>query len=89
MDQAGPRSLIAIMSAAMVGSARMRLRIAQPTTLAGEQIEDDGQVEPTFAGWNVGDIGQPDLIGPVGNKVLILQVSPTGSECLLSVVHTR
>jgi hypothetical protein len=42
--------------------------------LAGEQVEDHGQVEPALAGRNVGDIGQPDLIGLVGDKVLIQQV---------------
>src|SRR5205807_297529 len=42
--------------------------------LAAEQVEDYGQVEPALAGRNVGDIGQPDLIGLVGDKVLIQQV---------------
>ena len=42
--------------------------------LAGEQVEDHGQVEPAFAGRDVGDIGQPDLIGPVGDKILVQQV---------------
>ena len=41
---------------------------------AGEQVEDHGQVEPTLAGRDVGDIGQPDLIGPVGDKILLEQV---------------
>jgi hypothetical protein len=42
--------------------------------LAGEQIEDHGQVEPAFAGRDVSDIIQSDLIGPVGHKILIQQV---------------
>jgi hypothetical protein len=42
--------------------------------LAGEQVEDHGQVEPALAGRNVGDIGQRDLIGLVGDKILIQQV---------------
>jgi hypothetical protein len=42
--------------------------------LPGEQIEDHGQVEPAFAGRDISDVGQPDLIRPVGDKVLIQQV---------------
>jgi hypothetical protein len=53
-----------MVNAAMVSSARMCSRIAQPTTLrvnrAGEQVEAHGQVEPALAGWNVGNIRQPD-----------------------------
>jgi len=42
--------------------------------LAGEQVEDHGQVEPALAGRNVGDIRQPDLIGLVRDKILLEQV---------------
>ncbi len=42
--------------------------------LASEQAEDHRQVEPTFAGRDVGDIRQPDLIGPVGYEIPIQQV---------------
>jgi len=42
--------------------------------LAGEQVEDHGQVKPALAGRNVGDIRQPDLIGPVRDKILLEQV---------------
>jgi len=42
--------------------------------LAGEQVEDHGQVEPALAGRNVGDIRQPDLIGPLRDKILLEQV---------------
>ena len=42
--------------------------------LAGEQVEDHGQVEPALAGRNVGDIRQPDLIGPVCDNILLEQV---------------
>jgi hypothetical protein len=48
--------------------------MAQPTTLASEQVADHGQVEPALAGRNVGDIRQPDLIGPVRDKILLEQV---------------
>ena len=26
---------------------------------AGEEIEHDGQIEPPFLGWHVGDVGEP------------------------------
>src|SRR6202045_4572034 len=29
---------------------------------AGEEIEHDGQIEPPFLGWHVGDVGEPNLI---------------------------
>jgi len=48
-------------------------RIAQPTTLR-VKIEDHGQVEPALAGRDIGYIGQPDLIGSVGHKILVQQV---------------
>jgi hypothetical protein len=40
----------------------------------GEEIEDHGQVKPTFAGRDVGDVGQPNPIGAVGHKGLVEQV---------------
>jgi len=39
--------------------------------LAGEQVEDHGQIEPALAGRNLGDIRQPDLIWPVRDKILL------------------
>jgi len=42
--------------------------------LAGEQVEDHGKVEPALAGRNVGDVRQPNLIGPVHDKILLEQV---------------
>ena len=51
---------MAMVRAAMVNSARMWSRIAQPTIFAGEEIEHDGQIEPPFLGWHVGDVGEPD-----------------------------
>jgi hypothetical protein len=56
---------------------------------AGEQVEDHGQVEPALGGRDIGDIGQPDLIGPVGDKFWSSRFTATGRECLLSVVQTR
>ncbi len=49
---------------------------------AGEQVEDHGQVEPALAGRDIRDIGQPDLIGAVGNKVLVQHVFRHGQGML-------
>jgi len=37
----------------------------------GEEIEHDGQIEPPFLGWHVGDVGEPNLIGPLGGEFLV------------------
>jgi len=42
-----------------------------------EEIEDDSQIEPAFRGWHIGYIGEPYLIGPFGNEVLI---EPVGGD---------
>ena len=44
---------------------------------AGEEIEHDGQIEPPFLGWHVGDVGEPNLIGPLGGEFL---VEPVGGD---------
>ena len=44
---------------------------------AGEEIEHDGQIEPPFPGWHVGDVGEPNLIGPLGGEFL---VEPVGGD---------
>src|SRR5277367_4384158 len=41
---------------------------------AGEQVNDDGEVQPAFAGPNVGDVGAPFLVRPGCHEVLIEQV---------------
>ena len=48
--------------------------MAQPITLRVNRSKDHGQVEPALAGRNVGDIRQPDLIGPLRDKILLEQV---------------
>ena len=35
---------------------------------AGEQVDDDGEVQPAFAGPDVGDGSAPFLVGPVAVK---------------------
>ena len=37
--------------------------------LAGKKIEHDGQIESSFLGWDIGYVGEPDLIGPPGGGV--------------------
>ncbi len=49
---------------------------------ASEQVEDHGQVKPALGGRDIRDIGEPDLIGPVGNEVLIEQVFRHGQGVL-------
>jgi hypothetical protein len=39
-----------------------------------EQVDDNGEVQPAFAGPHVGDVGTPLLIGPGCREVLIEQV---------------
>jgi hypothetical protein len=55
----------------------------------GEPVEDHGQVQPTFADWDVGNVSQPDLIGIPATKFRSGRLAATGRESLLSVVHTR
>ena len=40
---------------------------------ACEQVDDDGEVQPTFAGPDIGDVGAPLLVGPRCREVLIEQ----------------
>jgi hypothetical protein len=40
-----------------------------------EKVEHDGQIEPSFPGWHIGYIGEPDLVGLPGGKVLSQPVS--------------
>jgi hypothetical protein len=39
-----------------------------------EQVDDDGEIEPAFAGPDIGDVGAPLLVGRGCGKVLIEQV---------------
>jgi len=49
--------------------------MAQPTILlAAVQIHDRSQVEPTFGGLDVGDVGEPDLVGRCGCEAAVEQV---------------
>src|SRR3954452_10234775 len=41
---------------------------------ACEQVDDDGEIQPAFAGPHVGDVGTPLLVGPCCREVLIKQV---------------
>ena len=37
--------------------------------LAGMQIQYGGEVKPAFAGGDVGQVGEPNLAGSIGDKV--------------------
>src|SRR6202165_2827095 len=41
---------------------------------ACEQVDDNGEIQPAFAGPHVGDVGAPLLVGPCCREVLIKQV---------------
>ena len=41
---------------------------------AGEQVDDDGEVQPAFAGPDAGDVDAPFLVGPRCREALIEQV---------------
>jgi hypothetical protein len=42
-----------------------------------EEIENDGQIEPSFRGWHIAYIGEPNLIWPLGGEFL---VKPVGGD---------
>ncbi len=44
---------------------------------AGEEIEHGGQIEPPFLGGHVGEVGEPNLIRPLGGEFL---VEPVGDD---------
>ena len=66
MDQAGSRALsLDCHGERGDGQFGTHVLAHRPTHhLAGEQVEDHGQVEPALAGRDIGNIGQPDFIGP-------------------------
>src|SRR5262249_50999435 len=76
MDQAGSRALsLDCHGERGDGQFGTHMLAHRPTHhLAGEQVEDHRQVEPALAGRDIGDIGQPDLIGAVGDKILFEQI---------------
>jgi hypothetical protein len=53
----------------------------RPTNnLPGEEIQYDGQIEPSFGGWHVGDVGQPStcFVFPSTSRVAVICGSPSG-----------
>src|SRR5215472_1298714 len=59
---------IAMVSAFNAISVCSVSRIDQPTIL-GMQIQYGGEVKPAFAGGDVGQVGEPNLAGSIGDKV--------------------
>ncbi len=47
---------------------------------ATPSVEDDGQIQESRLGPNVGDVGDPELIRPVGREVAIYEVGETGTK---------
>lgn len=46
--------------------------------LSAFKVHDGGQVKPAFAGGNVGDIGDPDLVEPGGSWTVVEQICSDG-----------
>jgi hypothetical protein len=47
-----------------------------PDDAAGKQVDDDCQIQPSFAGPDIADIGAPLRIGALGREVLAEQSLP-------------
>src|SRR6516225_12484437 len=60
---------IAMVSASNAISVCSVSRIDQPTIFAGMQIQYGGEVKPAFTGGDVGQVGEPNLAGSIGDKV--------------------
>ena len=66
-------------SRAVVSAANVRVSvecgfIAQATIRGTVQVQNRGQVQPAFLGRNVGDVCQPDLVGPLCGEVPLQEV---------------
>ena len=66
-------------SRAVVSAANVRVSvecgfIAQPAIRRTVQVQNRGQVQPAFLGRNVGDVCQPDLVGPLRGEVPLQEV---------------
>ena len=57
--------------------------------LAAVEIQDGRQIKPAFLGFNVGEVGHPELVGHRGLGNLGQSIGAMGSSWLLSVVGTR
>ena len=69
MTSVGRRWASAMLSASRTSSVRRCVAIAQPTIAPAPGIEDDGEVEEARPGRDVGDVGDPELVGPGGGEV--------------------
>src|SRR6202171_3817789 len=52
-------------------SRRQTTTTRPPDDTAGEEVDDDGQIQPSFAGPDIGDVCSPLLVRPLGREVLI------------------
>jgi hypothetical protein len=46
--------------------------------LSGEKLEHDSQIVPSFLGWDIGNVSEPDLIRPLGGEFLSEPVGGNG-----------
>ncbi len=61
-----PRRQIAMMSASATSCAVISAFIDQPTTRAGDQVDDSRDVEPAFGRPDIREAGYPFLVRPLG-----------------------
>ena len=40
----------------------------------GEEVQDDGQIQPAFGGPDIADVNAPFLIRPIAGKILIQEI---------------
>jgi len=73
VDQAGQRTPRQKRSAeSSQGQIPMQTITNRPADdTAGEEVDDDGQIQPSFAGPDIGDVCSPLLVRPLGREVLI------------------
>ena len=76
MDQSVGRFLTPIGHAeSFQGQGSLQLGIQGPADhFTGKQVNNDGQVEPSFQGPELGDVATPDLIGAIDLELLIHQI---------------
>ena len=60
------------------------MQITQGDYPAGMQVQDDGQIDPTFARPDIGDVTGLFLVGLARSKILLQQIR-RDVECVVAV----
>ena len=64
VEERSGRLSLAMLTASMTRAASQRRSMAQPTTLRLKEVEHHAAVDLAFARRVLGDVGQPQLVGP-------------------------